>query len=198
MKLLVGFVCLLGTTAASMAWSETSGTCADTFTVPVEAGMRLAVYSRSAEVNLVGTDQREIRVTCRMDDSERADQVHIRFGKSDGTGKLAITGGPNNNVHITIEVPHQTHLNVRMPAGAIHVKDVAGDKDIDVHAGELTVSGVGPREYRTVEASVEIGEVRASEFDVDRGGFFRSFKKSSAEGLYRLDAHIITGSIRLN
>ena len=160
--------------------------------------MRLAVYSKPAELNLVGTDQREIRVTCTMDDSTRADEVHIRFRKNDGTGRLAVTGGPSNNVHITIEIPHQTHLNVRMPAGAIHVKDVAGDKDIDVHAGELTITGVSPQEYRSVEAAVEIGEVRAPEFSVDKGGFFRSFKRSSTEGLYRLDAHIITGSIRLN
>jgi hypothetical protein len=101
-------------------------------------------------------------------------------------------------VHITIEIPHQTHLSVRMAAGAIHVNDVSGDKDIDVHAGELTISGVSPEQYRSVDASVDIGEVRASEFDVEKGGFFRSFKKFSAEGLYRLDAHIITGSIKLN
>lgn len=49
-----------------------------------------------------------------------------------------------------------------------------------------------------MDASVQIGEVQASEFDVDKGGFFRSFKRSSAEGLYRLNAHIITGSIKLN
>jgi hypothetical protein len=201
MRLVAGFVCLLVVTSASAVRSETSGTCASEFTVPADAGMRLAVYSKPAEVDLVGTDAREIRVTCRLDDSDdsaRAHEVHIRFAKDGGTGHLSITGGPSNNVHITIEIPHQTHLSVRMPAGAIHVKDVTGDKDLDVHAGELTVTGVNPQEYRTVEASVEIGEVKASEYDVDKGGFFRSFKKFSADGLYRLDAHIITGSIKLN
>jgi hypothetical protein len=201
MRVLAGFVCLLVVTSASAARGETSGTCASGFTVPAEAGMRLAVYSKPAEVELVGTDQREIRVTCRLDDSDdsaRAGEVHIRFRKDDGTAQLAITGGPSNNVHITIEIPHQTHLKVRVPAGAIHIKDVAGDKDIDVHAGEVTISGVNAQEYRSVDASVDIGEVRASEFSVDKGGFFRSFTRSSAEGLYRLDAHIITGSIRLN
>ena len=198
MKLAAGFVCVLMVTSAVALWGDTSGTCASAFSVPADAGMRLAVYSKSAEVNLVGTDEREIRVSCTLDDSKRADEVRIRFRKNDGTGQLEITDGPSNNVHITIEIPHQTHLHVRMPAGAIHVKDVAGDKDIDVHAGELTISGVSPQEYRSVEASVEAGEVRASQFSVDKGGLFRSFKRSSAEGLYRLDAHIITGSIRLN
>jgi hypothetical protein len=199
MKVLTGLVCMLVTAAgAAGARGETTGTCADVFTVSAEAGMRLVVFSRSAEVNLVGTDQREIRVTCKLDDQDDARRVHIRYRGGDGKGELAITGGPNNNVHITVEMPHQTHLRVRVPAGAIHVKDVSGDKDIDVHAGEMTISGVNPSEYRSVDAEVEVGEVKATEFSVDKGGFFRTFKRSSSEGLYRLDAHIITGSIRLN
>jgi hypothetical protein len=203
MKPLAGLICVVLATATAAARSEgqmrdAQATCADGLTVPADAGMRLAVFARPAEVNLVGTDTREIRVTCKLDDEDRASRVSIRYRGGDGKGELAIKGGPNNNVRITIEMPHQTHLHVRVPAGAIHVKDIAGDKDIDVHAGELTISGVSPGQYRSVDAEVEIGEVRAKEFSVDKGGFFRSFKRSSAEGLYRLEAHIITGSIQLN
>ncbi len=144
MKLLAGFVCLLVAASGPALQGENLGNCASAFSVPAEAGMRLAVYSRSAEVNLVGSDAREIRVTCRLDDTDRAERVHIRFEKNDGEGKLSITGGPNNNVHITIEIPHQTHLSVRMPAGAIHVDGVAGDKDFDVHAGEVDGDGREP------------------------------------------------------
>ena len=198
MRALTGLTCLLMAAGVVGARGETSGTCENAFSVPADAGMRLMVYSRPAEVDLVGTDTREIRVTCKLDDEDRAGRVHIRYRNGDGKGDLEITGGPSNNVRITIELPHQTHLRVRVPAGAIHVKDVSGDKDIDVHAGEVTISGVRPNEYRSVDAEVEIGEVKAREFSVDKGGFFRSFKRSSAEGLYRLDAHIITGSIQLN
>jgi hypothetical protein len=198
MKVVTGLVCVLMTAAGTSAARGEAASCAEGLTVPADAGLRLAVSSRSAEVNLVGTDQRQIRVTCRLDDEDDARRVHIRYHSNDGKGVLEITGGPNNNVHITVEMPHQTHLRVRVPAGAIHVKDVSGDKDIDVHAGEVTVSGVNANEYRSVDAEVEIGEVRAKEFSVDKGGFFRSFKRMSDEGLYRLDAHIITGSIQLN
>ena len=160
--------------------------------------MRLAIDSKPAELNVEGSDAREIRVTCTLHESNRAGEVHIRFRTRDGKAELAISGGPSNNVRLVIEIPHQTHLLVRMPAGAVHVKDVTGDKDVDVHAGELTITGVSPQAYRSVDASVDIGEVQASEFSVNKGGFFRSFKRSTGEGLYRLDAHIITGSIRLN
>ena len=198
MKLLGGFVCLLAVTTATAALCESSGTCASGLTVPVEAGMRLAIDSKPAELDVEGTDAREMRITCTLNDTERAGEVRIRFHARDGKGKLTISGGPSNNVHLVIQIPHQTHLLMRMPAGAVHVKDVTGDKDVDVHAGELTITGVNPQEYRSIDASVDIGEVQASAFSVDKGGFFRSFKRSTGEGLYRLDAHIITGSIRLN
>src|ERR1700692_477806 len=97
MRVLAGFVCLLVVSSASAAGGETSGTCASGFTVPADAGMRLAVYSKPAEVDLVGTDQREIRVTCRLensDESPRANEVFIRFRKdNNGVSRLAITGG---------------------------------------------------------------------------------------------------------
>ena len=185
-------------TSASAARGENDGTCESGLTVPAEAGMRLAIDSKPAGIELVGTDAREIRITCTLPESGRAHEVRIRYRRSGGTGQLGITDGPSNNVQVVIEVPHQTNLSVRMGAGAIHIKDVTGDKDIDVHAGELTITGVSPQAYRFVEASVDIGQVRSSAFSVNKGGFFRSFKRSSAEGLYRLAAHVITGSIQLN
>lgn len=197
MRSLIGLVCL-GMAACGLSARGQSGTCAAPFAAPSETGMRLMVGARSAEVDLVGTDQRQIRVTCTLDDAARAAEVQIRLRNKDGIERLAIEGGPSNNVHIVIEVPRQTHLRVRVPAGEVRIKDVTGDKDIDIHAGELIVSGVNPQQYRWVDASVEIGEVRASQFSVDEGGFFRSVKRSSPNGLYRLEAHILTGEIQLN
>jgi len=86
MRLVAGFICVLVVTSTSAVRGETSGTCASEFTVPADAGMRLAVYSKPAEVNLVGTDTREIRVTCTLEDSARAGEVHVRFsqGRRDG------------------------------------------------------------------------------------------------------------------
>jgi hypothetical protein len=48
-----------------------------------------------------------------------------------------------------------------------------------------------------VDASVDIGDVNASAFGVDKGGFFRSFSRTTAEGEYRLRAHVLTGEIDL-
>ncbi len=198
MKRVAGLICLLLLTGASAASAETSGTCANPFTAPADAGMRLAVFSRSAEVIVVGSDEREVKVTCTVGDSSRADEMHVRYERTGDFGKLEVTGGPSNNVHIVIELPRQTNLTLRVPAGSVRVKELSGDKDIDVHAGELIVTGVSPKQYRSVRASVQFGEVRAAAYSVAKGGMFRSFEQSTGEGLYRLDAHIITGSIQLN
>jgi hypothetical protein len=40
--------------------------------------------------------------------------------------------------------------------------------------------------------------VHAPAFGPDKGGFFRSFNKSNANGPYRLRVHVITGSIKLD
>jgi hypothetical protein len=78
------------------------------------------------------------------------------------------------------------------------VDRVTGDKDIEIHAGTVTVSHVDGSEYKTVEASVGIGEVRALAFGIDKGGFSRNFTKETAEGKYRLHARVGTGSIEFN
>ena len=75
---------------------------------------------------------------------------------------------------------------------------VTGNKDIDIHAGAVTVSHVDGSEYKSVEASVGIGEVRALAFGIDKGGFFRNFTKETAEGKYHLRARVGTGSIEFN
>jgi hypothetical protein len=84
-----------------------------------------------------------------------------------------------------------------MPAGEVKVEEIKGDKDIDLYAGQITVSSAHEWNYRSVNASVAIGEVRASVYDADKGGFFRSFTKKTADGEYRLRAHVTTGEIDL-
>jgi hypothetical protein len=51
--------------------------------------------------------------------------------------------------------------------------------------------------YKSIDASVDIGQVNASAWGVDKGGFFRSFTKTTADGEYRLRAHVMTGQIDL-
>jgi hypothetical protein len=84
-----------------------------------------------------------------------------------------------------------------MPAGEVKVDEIVGDKDIELYAGQITISSSHEWDYRKVNASVDIGQVNAQVYGADKGGFFRVFRKENAEGEYRLHAHVTTGQIDL-
>jgi hypothetical protein len=160
--------------------------------------MTMTIESRSGEIDVVGSDQAGIRVSCTLEDLDRAKDVHIQFEQTGDFGRLRLHGGIVNNLRIRIELPRRTNLRLRVPAGELRVEQVSGDKDIALSAGEIVVSNVNGSEYRSVEATVDVGAVSASAFGVGKGGFFRSFTKDSPGGLYRLRAHLISGNVQLN
>jgi hypothetical protein len=84
-----------------------------------------------------------------------------------------------------------------MLAGQVTVDEVKGDKDIEVGAGQITISSIHDGDYRNVDASVIVGEVQARAFGTDKGGFFRNFSTRNSNGDYRLQAHVTTGQIEL-
>jgi hypothetical protein len=181
--------------------AETKVPCDQTLTAPLRSSAVLVIESRPTGLEIVGTDQEKIHVTCQGGNSEEAaPHILLQFSPSRDGGKLTIEGSHvrhDNNLQIKIEVPWKTNLRVRMPAGEVKVEEIKGDKDIDLYAGQITISSAHEWNYRSVNASVAIGQVRASVYDADKGGFFRNFTKKTADGEYRLHAHVTTGEIDL-
>lgn len=159
------------------------------------------IDSKPAGLEIVGTDQEGIRVSCTAGDEETASDVAFHFSPTGNSGKLSIEGAHsmhrNNGIQVRIEVPKRTNLSIRMPAGQVKVQEVKGDKDIDLMAGQITISSIHDGDYRRVAASVGVGEVKAQAFGEDSGGFFRSFSRKYPIGDYRLQAHVTTGQIEL-
>jgi hypothetical protein len=177
-------------------FADTVGDCDHPIEAPLRARAALVIESRPGGVEIVGTDAEVVRVSCTVDHS--AQDVELRISGTPGYGRLNITSPMRNqNLRIRIEVPKKTNLRFHMGAGEVKVEDIAGDKDIDLYAGQITIEAASAGSYKSVEASVDIGDVNASAFGVDKGGFFRSFKKTMAEGEYRLRAHVMTGEIDL-
>jgi hypothetical protein len=161
----------------------------------------LDIDSRPAGLEIVGTDEETIHITCqsRNNDRNNASRIRLRFSPNATGGKLAIEGEHlrhGNGPQIRIEVPRRTSLLIRMSAGDIKVEQISGDKDVAVWAGQITISNHNWN-YRSVEASVSIGQVNAPMYDANKGGFFRSVSKSTQDGEYRLRAHATTGQIDL-
>ena len=138
-------------------------------------------------------------MSCTVDRDEYGGYVELRFAGTPGYGRLNITGNDlhNANLRIRIEVPRKTNLRFHMGAGEVTVQDVSGDKDVDLYAGQIRILSTAGGIYKSVDASVDIGDVKAAAFGVDRGGFFRSFTKKLETGEYRLRAHVMTGEIDL-
>ena len=112
-------------------------------------------------------------------------------------GKIrTISGGPRNDLEVTIEVPRKTGLFVRMPAGNLEVRHVVGDKDAELHAGEMIIDVGEAADYSRVDASVYSGGLEASPFGESHGGLFRSFHKEG-NGRYHLHAHVGAGDLTL-
>lgn len=181
-------------------FAETKTPCSQTVNVPLQSRALLMIDSRPAGLQIVATDREELHVSCTAASSENAEDVSLRFSPTPSGGKLSIQGTHlqhSNNLEVKIEVPRRTNLSVRIFAGEVRVDGVKGDKDIDVGAGQIIISPIHDGDYRSVNASVRIGEVQARAFGVDKGGFFRSFKRTSPIGDYRLQAHVTTGEIDL-
>lgn len=181
--------------------AQTIVTCDQTLTAPLHARSLLGIESRPAGLQIVGTDEETIRVTCdaRNSDEGNAGRIRLRFSPNATGGKLKIEGEHlrhGNGAQIRIEVPKRTSLMVRMPAGEIKVEQVSGDKDLVVWAGQITIDNHNWN-YRSIDASVSIGQVNAPMYNANKGGFFRSVTKSTQDGEYRLHAHVTTGQIDL-
>lgn len=166
------------------------------FQVDYPSGSQLSVYLRSGDVRLVGGTENKVSVRVDAKDMEKAREVRVTFERSEHSAELRVSGGPRNDIQITVEVPKDTGLYVRMPAGQLEISDVTGDKDVQIHAGELIVHVGSPADYSYVEASVTTGGLEAQPFHEDHGGLFRSFHKSG-NGKYRLHAHVGAGDLTL-
>ena len=174
-----------------------AGTCERTFEAAFQPGGDLRMRLRSGDIEVRGGDSPMLRVTCQMQHPERAKEVAIEFEPGGKSGTLRIRGGPNNDIRFRIEVPKNTNLYVRSPAGDLSLSGVVGDKDVEIHAGDLTISVGDAADYKHADASVYAGDLNASAFGVNKDGLFRSFDKNNPSGKYRLHAHVGAGDLVL-
>lgn len=166
------------------------------FTADFHSGGKLKMYLRSGDFRIVGGEDNKITVRITGRNAYRASDMRVRLEGSDNSADLTISDGPKNDLEVTIEVPKKTGLFVRMPAGNLELRHVTGDKDAELHAGELIIDVGDASNYSRVDASVYSGGLEASPFGESHGGLFRSFHKEG-NGRYHLHAHVGAGDLTL-
>jgi hypothetical protein len=166
------------------------------FAVDFPSGGQLRVRLRSGDFRIVGSNDNKITVQLSGKNADNASDLTVRFKSASTGAELRIFGGPRNDFQVTINVPRNTGLFVRMPAGELAVERISGDKDVELRAGDLTISGCVASDYSQVDASVTAGDLEAPPFRESHGGLFRSFRKNGS-GKYQLHAHVGAGDLTI-
>lgn len=180
----------------SQATPEATDIAGPPFSVEFAAGGKLRLHVRSGEVRIVGADEDRVSVELSGRKANEARDLKVRFDRRDGGGDLRISGGPRNGLTITVRIPKDTDLYARVPFGDLSIENVTGNKDVALHAGDLTVSVGSAADYSRVDASVTTGDLDGQPFGESRSGLFRSFHKDGS-GKYRLYAHVGAGELTL-
>ena len=166
------------------------------FDVAFPSGGKLRLHLRSGEFHIIGHSENNIGVRLAGRNADHASDLTVQFNRSGNDADLRISGGPKDQLTVTVEIPTPAMLFIRMPAGDLSVEGVSGSKDIELHAGDLNISVGDAADYGHVDASVLSGDLEAPPFHESHGGLFRSFEKHGA-GKYTLHAHVGAGDLTL-
>jgi len=158
------------------------------------SGGRIFMELSAGEYRITGSTADRVRLDWSVRESAQLRHVHVRADINGGDARL-ITSGPNN-FRVGIEVPTRADLYVRLTAGELTIAGIEGNKDVELHAGEVTIDVGRAEDYNRVDGAVWAGELHASPFRVRKEGLFRSFDWRGS-GRYRLHAHLKAGELRL-
>jgi hypothetical protein len=169
---------------------------ATTLEHPFAAGGQIRMDLSAGEYELSGTSESRIRIDSSVRDENRLRDIRNHIDVRGKTARVT-TEGPSNNFHVAIYVPGRTDLVIRLTAGELAIKGIEGNKDVELHAGELDIDVDRPEDYHHVDAAVWAGEIDAAPYRIAKGGLFRSFDWKGS-GPYRLHAHLKAGEVRLH
>lgn len=162
---------------------------------PFKPGGTVHLDLAAGDYRLVGTDSDLVRVRWQTRRPADAEWVRVRVDV-DGTTAHVETGNRKDGLRVTIELPSRSNLDLTLSAGELQVRGIEGSKDVSVWAGEVDIQVGEPANYRTVRASVQVGELTARPFQVEKEGLFRSFS-TRGKGAYDLNARLFAGELTL-
>jgi hypothetical protein len=195
-RLAVAVSLLFLLTSSLFAQKTVRVTGQDRFEADFPSGGRLRLHIRSGDLRVIGSDEDKIKIRYWGKNAGEANDVKVSLKTTGNTGVLHVHGGPRNEFQIEIRVPKVSNLYLRMPAGDAKVENLVGDKDVELHAGDLTLGVGSPEEYALADASVLAGDLDTGPFGVSKDGLFRSFHHSGS-GKYKLHAHVGAGDLKL-
>ncbi len=175
---------------------ETTNRQHQKFEANLASGANLRLHLHDGDFRVVGSDSEKISVRVEGKNVELAKHIKIQLKRSDGAVDLKLSHVPKNELQVTIEIPRSTNLYARMRGGDLSVEGVAGDKDVELTGGDLTIQVGSAEDYAHVDLSVRFGNVTGNQFGDPKGWLGNSVRKDG-KGKYRLHAHVMAGDLVL-
>lgn len=166
------------------------------FQANLAGGANLRLHLHDGDIRVVGSDSEKISIHVEGKNIELAKNIEIQLKRSDSTVDLTLSHVPKNELQVTIAIPKSTNLYARMRGGDLSVEGVAGDKDIELTGGDLTIQVGNPDDYSNVDLSVTFGDVSGAQFGDPKGWIGKSVRKAG-HGKYKLHAHVMAGDLAL-
>lgn len=187
---------MLTSAAFCQTAQETTRLHSQSFETNLPSGANLRLHLRSGDFRVVGSDAEKISVHIEGKNLELARKIKIQLKRSEGAVDLKLSHVPKNELQVTIEIPKSTNLYARMRGGDLSVEGVAGDKDLELTGGDLTIQVGSPEDYAHVDLSVRFGDVSGTQFGDPKGWLGNSVRKEG-NGKYKLHAHVMAGDLML-
>src|ERR1700735_1731183 len=160
------------------------------------SGSSLRLHLHDGDFRVVGSDSEMISIHVEGRNAELAKNIKIRLKRTGSAVDLTLSHVPKNELQVTIEIPRNSDLYARMRGGDLSVQGVAGDKDLELTGGDLTVQVGSPEDYSHVDLSVRFGDVSGTQFGNPKGWIGNSVRKDG-NGKYKLHAHVTAGDLVL-
>jgi len=191
-------VSILGATLAALPAGQSSSQpprLSDSLERAFAPGGEIRMNLSAGEYRISGAKDKRIHVLWKVRNAADLPRVRVQADVKGSEATLA-TDGVRNGFEVEIHVPARSSLHVRLTAGDLTVEGIEGNKDIESHAGDLTIDVGRAEDYSRVDASLWAGDLEAPPFNVSKGGLFRSFDWKG-NGAYTLHAHLKAGDLRL-
>jgi len=156
----------------------------------------LRLHLRDGDFRIVGSDSDEITIHADGKNRAMGKDMHVRLKRTGESLDITFFHVPKNEFQVTIAVPKETNLFARMRAGDLSVAGIAGNKDLELLAGDLSIQVPDAADYGPVDLSVRFGDVSGDQFGSPKGVVGNSLKRDGA-GKYRLHAHVFAGDLTL-
>ncbi len=161
----------------------------------LKSGNGIEIRATSGNVNIIGTQDNDVRVTIQNVSAESAKMAHIKIDRNRNPMLVEIKDLPQFATAY-VEVPRAASLAVSMLAGDLQIEDIDGDKMCLLRSGKMLIHVGNPEVYKSVRAFVFAGDIHAPAFNRDTGGVWRMVSWTGP-GESVINAHVSTGLLEL-